>query len=325
MKIEFPKHSQLFLTGGTGFFGKWLLRTIAIMNEKDGADCEVLILSRNPEKFKQNHPEFARLPWLSFVRGDVVDFDFPAGRFTHVIHAATDTSEASMRDPLGWFDQIVVGTRRALEFAVASGAKKFLLTSSGAVYGSQPAELERIPETYLGAPDTTDLKSVYGQAKRAAEQLCTLYYRQHGLNAAIARCFAFVGEYLPMDGHFAIGNFIRDALHNDAVRVKGDGLPVRSYLYGEDLAIWLLTILERGKPAYPYNVGSDRAVSIAELAALVGSVLSPGKPVLIERARPDYAARSRYVPDIERARRELGLDVWTSLEEAVARTAAGAT
>jgi UDP-glucuronate decarboxylase len=321
MTVDIQKGSRIFITGGTGFFGKWLLRTIADLNESQGAGCEVTVLSRDPGGFLSNNPQYAALRWLRFIKGDIVDFTFPAEEFTHVIHAATDTSESALRNPIAWFDQIVTGTRRTLDFAVQCGGAKCLLTSSGAVYGPQPAGMSRIPEIYSGAPDVTDIKSVYGQAKRAAEQLCTLYHHQYGLHATVARCFAFVGEYLPLNGHFAIGNFINDALHGDTIKIKGDGSPIRSYLHGEDLAIWLFTILERGKPAYPYNVGSDQAVTIANLAALVGNLISPGKPVIIENARPDYAGRSRYIPDISRAREELGLNVRITLEEAIMRTA----
>lgn len=322
MIIQFPKNSCLFLTGGTGFFGKCLLRTIAQLNDTENLNCEVVVLSRHPDQFRRNYPSLANHAWLSFVQGDIESFEYrPDTQFTHMIHAATDTSASSIENPIRWFDQIVGGTRHALEFALTRKIPKFLLTSSGAVYGPQPADVDNVPETYLGAPDISDINSTYGIAKRAAEQLCTIYYHQYGIETKVARCFAFVGEYLSLDGHFAIGNLIRDALHSDAIRVKGDGSPLRSYLYGDDLAIWLLTILEKGTPSYPYNVGSDVTVSIAELANIVRDVVAPEKRVIIEKSRSDYGPRSRYVPDISRARDGLALDAWTTLHDAIRRTA----
>lgn len=312
----------MFLTGGTGFVGRSLLR--AAVDPARGLvaeDVRITVLSRGPERFLAQYPEFGGVRRLDWVQGDVRTFEVPPGRFTHVIHAATDTSTAAMARPRGLVDEIISGTRRVLEFAAGCGAQKVLLTSSGAVYGSQPNELEKLDETYPGAPDPSDPASAYGQAKRLAEQLCALAYHEAGLPVKVARLFAFVGEDSPLDAHYAIGNFIRDALDGRPIQVRGDGTPLRSYLYQGDLAVWLFTILERGQPNRPYNVGSDQAVTIARLAQLVADVVAPRSPVRITRQRADYAGRLRYVPSIDRARGELGLRVETALAEAIRHTA----
>jgi nucleoside-diphosphate-sugar epimerase len=130
-----------------------------------------------------------------------------------------------------------------------------------------------------------------------------------------------VGEHIPLDGPYAIGNFIRDALREDCLTVKGDGKAIRTYLYGRDMAHWLMTLLANADGGTCFNVGSDQPFSMLELANLVAACLSPGKPVIMQGfANPGGAARSIYVPNIDKAR-SLGLDVETGLTEAIAMTA----
>ena len=315
------REKRLFLTGGTGFFGCWLLESFLWADEQLRLGASATVLTRDPGAFARRAPRLAASPKIHLLAGDVRSFEFPRGEFPHVIHAATAAS-AALNDaaPEEMFDTIVRGTERTLDFAVQAGATRFLLTSSGAVYGPQPPDLARIPEEYPGAPDPLDPASAYGEGKRAAELLCALYHRRHGMAATIARCFAFVGPWLPLDAHFAIGNFIRDALNGGPIRVFGDGTPYRSYLYAADLAVWLWTILFRGQPCRPYNVGSDEALSIAETARIVATAIEPCPPVQIAGAPQQDARPTRYVPSIDRAYDELGLVPWVSLKNAISKT-----
>lgn len=279
------------------------------------------VVSRSPSAFLAAFPQFVGLPWLQFHEGDVcVPETLPSnGEFSHVLHAATESTRGPRLTPLQRFSQILDGTRSLLDFSVSRGIKRFVLTSSGAIYGPQPPELERIPEDWSGSPPLLAPDHAYGLGKRAAEHLCILYRDSYGIEPVIARCFAFVGPDLPLDAHFAIGNFIRDALAGGPIEVSGDGTPLRTYLEQTDLAEWLVTLLERGRPGEPYNVGSDEVVSIRELAELVRSELADDVAVKI-RGRPGHAmGRDRYVPDVRKATAELGLRVTVSLAEAIRR------
>ncbi len=298
---------RIFITGGTGFFGCWLLESLLWINDHLNLNCRATVLSRAPDLFRKKAVHLAGHKSISVMEGDVRTFAFPSGTFAYIIHAATESSvKRNAENPLEMLDTIVEGTRYTLEFARTCGAQSLLFTSSGAVYGKQPAEMTHIPEEYSGAPDPFDPKSAYGEGKRVAEHLCTLYADAH-LKPKIARCFAFVGPYLPLDVHFAIGNFIRDALNGGPIIVKGNGTPRRSYLYAADLMIWLWTILFRGRPLRPYNVGSEESASIVETALGVARSVSPKIPVEIRGSVNPKLPVEQYVPSTQRAQVELGL------------------
>jgi len=214
--------ARVFMTGGTGFIGRWMLEALA----RADIDVEAVILSRDPAAFAARVPHLARR--FQLIEGDVTGFTPPSGSFTHVIHAATDASAAlNANDPRRMFDTIVTGTRHALDFAIERGAERFFFLSSGAVYGAQPWEVTHVSEDWMGGPDPRDPRSAYGEGKRAAEMLCAIYGKQFGLDVVKARIFALLGPLLSLDIHFAAGNFIRDAMAGRTIRVDGAGTAVR--------------------------------------------------------------------------------------------------
>jgi dTDP-glucose 4,6-dehydratase len=312
---------RIFISGATGFFGCWLLESFLWANDRLKLKSEAVILTRDYHRFKDKAPHLAQATSVQVITGDVRSFNFPAGTFTHIIHAATDSiAWFNSNNPLLLMDTIITGTQRMLEFAGQARAKKFLLTSSGAVYGNQPVDLPRISEDYFGTPNQLDTKSTYGLAKRMAEHLCVIQREQQACEVKIARCFAFVGPYLPLDWHFAIGNFIRDGLNGGPIIIKGDGTPKRSYLYAADLVIWLWKILSSGKAITPYNVGSDEALSILETADMVAKQFEkPIKVDILVKADPQKPAQ-RYIPDISLARNQLNLKPGITLPDGIKRT-----
>lgn len=315
--------ARLFITGGTGFFGTWLLESLTWAVDRLGLDTQAVVLTRSPESLARKTPRLAAHSALRFHAGDTRSFESPDGRFTHVLHLATTASSpANQTDPLDTFDVVVAGTRRALELTRESGASRFLLTSSGAVYGRQPVTVERLPEDAPAYVDPTDPKSTYAEAKRAAEQLCQIFSSRHGLHCPITRGFAFSGPHLPLEGGFAVGNFVRDALAGEVLRINGDGTPLRSYLDAVDLTIWLWTLLVRGQGCRAYNLGSEQALSIAELAEAVAEVSAeqgPRPTVHIARQPEPGRPPERYIPSTARARQEFGLEQTVSLRESLRR------
>ncbi len=320
---EALRGAKLFLTGGSGFFGGWLLSTLRLADKKYGLGADVLVLARDEERLKRHLPAgISGWSKLRIAKGDVRTFEFPRAAITHVIHAATPASaQLATRGPIEIADTAALGTRRVLEFAQQAASPdgcRVLLTSSGAVYGQQSHDVRGINESCLGGPDTVVASSSYGEAKRMAEAWCAAFATERGLDIKIARCFAFSGPRLPLDLHYAFGNFLADGLSGRPISVKGDGTAVRSYLYAADLAEWLWVILFDGKSMRPYNVGSEMEISVGDLAgavarqfgveARIAGVAAVGRPV------------ERYVPSTERARVELNLSERTSIGEAIRKT-----
>ena len=291
---------RIFITGGTGFFGKsmfdyWSRKPHFLNN------VEVTVLSRDPEAFCMKYPDISKQCGLHWVKGDIRTFHVNA-KYDYIVHAATTIDLQNTNE---MYSSIIDGTNHLLSFAKACGVKKILYASSGAVYGPRTSPADETDEC---SPVTA-----YGKGKLQAEQMLL----DSGLDVKIARCFAFVGPYLPRTIHYAIGNFIQNCIDGTPIVINGDGTPLRSYMYADDLVEWLFAILERGESGRPYNVGSDKALSIRELAESVRSILGTTNEIIV-KGNPKVGDRPLvYVPSTVRAREELGLNVKVSLERAI--------
>lgn len=315
--MKLLENKRIFLTGGTGFIGKWLIESFLYANSKLNLNSKIFVLSRDPEKFLYLYPKLANKSDLHWVKGDIESFSFPKEEFHYIIHGAT--SVADPVPPIETYNSIIFGTKRILDFAVKCNVKNFLLLSSGAVYGKQPSNLEKIPESFSGAQDPTKSNSAYGLGKLGSEWLSFEYGRVFNFKVCSARCYALVGPYLPLDKHFAMGNFILDAINDRPIKISGDGTPYRSYLYIGDLTAWLWTILLRGHAGEAYNVGSDIGITIRELATYISNITSSSHKIIIKQPK-SFNDPERYVPSISKAKNELNLDVWTPLDQSIQKT-----
>lgn len=297
------KNRTLLITGGSGFFGKNLGEILSNFNSKYDLGMKIYSLARNP--IKQDG--------VDFIQQDVtLPFNFNLD-VDYIIHAATPVVGHSS-DSENIMNIIINGTKNALDFAERSNCKKVLLVSSGAVYGEQPQEIEAIPENYRIKENFFDIHAAYGSGKRISELLAFDWANRTGVQLSVARCFAFSGRYLPIDQHLAIGNFVRDALSGEAINIKSDGMAIRSYMDSRDLVDWLMTILLRSQKNDIFNVGSDEAITMKELALKVSS-LSTKVPVNVLGA-PSFR-RNRYVPSVEKAKKKLDLKINISLDESI--------
>lgn len=319
---EHLRGKSLLVTGGTGFIGKWLLATFLHANRRFGLGSKVFALSRSPELFCNDYPEIAGAHEIQWLKGDIRSLSTEAAKgCTFAIHAATDVVASS--SPTEIFETCTYGTRRVLDaMAATSEVSRILLLSSGAVYGRMPSEVTKIPESWTGAPNSLLPASAYGEGKRVSELLCTMAAAANpNIQISIARCFAFVGPHLPLDKHFAIGNFIKAAMEGKDIHIQGDGTAIRSYLYAADLAHWLWVLLFEGPNARAYNVGGVEPISIAELANRVNRVLG-GIGKIVTAQKPYLGATPQtYVPSLDQISNDLKLLPNIDLNEAILRTA----
>lgn len=323
--FELLTTKKILITGGTGFFGKWLIKFFFEFNNLLNLDAKLFVLSRNPSRLFKIFPWLKNCNYIKFVKGDVRNFKFLKEKISYFIHGALPGTYTQI-EPLELLDIGINGTKKVLKFAKYCQAEKFLFISSGVIYGKQPPNLNKISENSFGnlEIDFKNPKTYYTEAKRVGELLCYGAMKEWGLNIVIARCFSFIGPFMPLNAHFAIGNFIRDALKGGPIVIESDGTRINSYMYAEDLAIWLWTILLKGKPGETYNVGSEKEISLKELAQKIAEIYAEltGKKVdIIIKKQPEPGKiPERYVPSTEKAKKELGLKETVSLEEAIKRT-----
>ena len=264
---------KYFITGGTGFVGN------ALVNEllKDENTDSITLLTRK-HRVHTN-------PKIQYLYGDITEVQFPNEFFTDIIHAAAEANDLLAPDKPAYYYAVVEGANRLFQWCYKAQFERMLFVSSGAVLKGD---------------------SVYCRAKRMSEHLLPKF-------AKIARVYSLAGPGMPIDGQYALGRFIGDALYRKQVRFYESG-SIRSYLHVEDCARWLLTILDGGHPYFPYDVGSERGIKIRELAEMVAGMA--GVPC-VEVERNDYHQTAQvYLPKLTNTLK-LGCTETITLEQSI--------
>lgn len=320
LKSDFGRlrNKKIFLTGATGFIGKNLLESILWISEKHNLNLEIFSVSRDVEKFFSQYPHFKLHSRFKLYERDICgDLNsLPIDKIDLTIHAATDV--INQKNSLDVLNACVEGTTNVLNFSNKKGCEKFLLLSSGAIYGAAIEKLYSFEESHLGAIDLVPSKSGYALGKQLSEWI-THQSGSQSMHVKVARCFAFLGPYLPLNQHFAIGNFIQSALLKENIEIRGDGTPLRTYLYTSDLCIWLLKILLNGSPHCIYNVGGGEVFSIRELADIVKEQLNSSIEINVHQLPSGVV--DTYVPNLDKISSELSLRQTVPLREAINKTA----
>lgn len=286
-------NQRIFITGGTGFVGKNLLKFLI---DHDITPKQVTVLTRNAQKFKQKHPELCNQTWLDFEQSDVRDLQWNNQRYDYFIHAATSVVKQANSEQL--FDEIVNGTKKSVLFAKQAGVKSFINISSGAVY--------QLNQNLLGLTENSPLvtkldnpKNTYAIAKISSEHLAYLASHSTEMKVTTLRCFCFAGAYLEPT-HFAVGEFVQKAINNEDIVVQAGGGIYRSYLAASDLAkqIFETVIVStiRASNYEVYNLGSNDAISLPDLAHKVVKVL--GSESNVTTPNITATAVNYYVPNV---------------------------
>lgn len=308
----------LLIIGGTGFFGKSILDAFVRDLLKPWDVTKVIVMSRNAHLLKIDAPQLVTRD-VELLSADITSTEIlPSADY--VIHAAASTD---VRDYISRPDSekknIQAGTYNYCKLAkIFHVNSKILFVSSGAVYGVQPPDVEQLNESAQSQNlhNMDSGKKDYAVAKQDAESE-VIKLGLNGLDVSIARCFAFVGCWLPRDQHFAIGNFIGNVINNKPIVVKAKHKVYRSYMYADDLVEWLMTIVEHSSTKCPvYNVGSDEAILVSDLANKLAELYHCQVDIpLITESKID-----RYIPSIEKAKVELGLSLKYDLASSIQET-----
>ena len=311
------KGKTVLVTGGTGFFGIWFLTCLVKIKEKIENDLRIIIISRSPEDFALNVRDKKILTNIEILNGDIKKIELDNIKVTHLVHMATTNASETFggEDQLSKIELLFEGTKNILK-QCGPTLEKVLFTSSGVAYGVN--NKKRISESDFSGPNTIDTGSALGIGKLTAEYLIAYFAKKYEYKYSIARCFSFAGQYLPLELHYAFGNFINDLLNNKNIHVRGDGQDIRSYLYIGDAISWLIKLLDDPNNSI-YNVGSENEVKIKDLARKIASCKA-GVEVDIEGGgkQIDNFKRPSYIPNTNKLKSAYpNLNEWTELDDII--------
>lgn len=312
------KDQTILVTGGTGFMGKWLAEMINYINETTDYNIQLILLARDIPRFELEMAHLVNKPYISLLRQDIRNLHDLPKHINYIIHAAgSPDNRTHVSQPILTIETFYKGTQCLLDAASRlPDLKKTVHISSNQVYGSNELD-QNIKETYEGKLDTNN---IYAESKRIGETLCFAYKNQFKLPVLIVRPFALVGPYHDLAKPWAINNFIRDAILGGPIRILGNGLTIRSYLYASDMAYWLLKSLLIGQVGETYNLGSKEAISLNDLAGKVKQLINNNIEIVSKSSKEEYINISKLVPDTKKITMALKVEESYTLTESINRT-----
>ncbi len=320
LKIEMLKNVKILVTGGTGFFGKWITETIMHLNDSLSFNIKLYLVARNNTIYLDEI--ISQRNDIVFIKNDVRNLKELPNTIEYIIHAAaTPDNKIHMSNPIEVMSIISQGTKQVLDIALElNNVKKILNISSGQVYGALNSNV--IAESNIGMLDTNSINSIYPEAKRYGETLSVAYKTLYKLPVVQVRPFSFIGPYMGLEKPWAINNFIKDAIKFKKIKIFGNGKPIRSYMYPTDMVWWLLNMLVDKKNGVVYNLGSPHGVSLEDLAVKIKNKIGNDIKIDILNMNDDS---SIFVPDESLVKNVLDLDIKVDFDKALDNTVDWAT
>jgi dTDP-glucose 4,6-dehydratase len=304
---EHLRNSQIAVLGGSGFIGTWIVSFLDFANEALNLNLEVIVPTRDEMLAKKK----LLIPQDSIVKLVNVDYcetsqvNYQDSKFLIIGATPTNKFTGSHDD-----SKIKLATKNSVSSVIKFAQKvdwtpNVINLSSGAVYGEQVNTHQ--PEKDI-EQNSLSLNE-YSVSKINAESELQKSNCRGEMNCSNPRLFAFFGPHLPLDAHFAIGNFLSDCIKGEYISMKGNPETVRSYLYPSDLITWIIRLLI--KPSKEnLNFGSDIPITMNELAQLFKSKFNNIEINMVNK----NTKKSIYVPAIHNTKRVLGVTQKVSLE-----------
>jgi UDP-glucose 4-epimerase len=306
---------RILVTGGAGFIGTTLARRLVDANE--------IVALDNLHRDAASGTDLLEHPNYRLVEGDVLDPEAvraAAEGATHVVHAAAIAGvDTVLASPVRTMRVNLIGTYNVLEAAVAiPGLERFVDFSTSEVFGTHAINVEEGHVTTTGS--VGEARWTYAVSKLAGEHMAHAYHDELGLPTATVRPFNVYGP--GQIGGGAIRAFIESALDGRDLEIHGDGSQIRAWCYVDDMVEGLLLCLERPEAVgQSFNIGNARStVTIYDLAQRVKRLTGcPGEIVFKPLHYTDVEIR---IPNVTKAREQLGFEARVDLDEGLARTIA---
>lgn len=299
---------KILITGGAGFIGSHLCRRLLDEGNK------VICLDNMFTGTYDNIRELYARPGFEFVNADVIN---PMHiEVDEIYNLACPASPVQYQyDPVMTTKTSFLGALNMLELARKMGAK-ILQASTSEIYGDPLVHPQT--EDYRGNVNTIGPRACYDEGKRVAETLFSDYRRMYGTDARIIRIFNTYGPHMLENDGRVVSNFIMQAIHNKNITIYGDGTQTRSFCYVDDLVAGMIAAMNKADFTGPVNLGNPCEMTILELARMIIRKTGSGSQIVYRPLPVDDPVKRK--PDISFARKELGWEPQTDIEQGIGKT-----